>query len=170
MKIPSILLLLLSAVTVLFIAFGCGPCKTKKGDLAITQNAPFEIENTYCQKWVAGIKGGGSGINLYVTIDNVSEGVQMKEFHFRGKITNVSSSKESLYIGYFKSEANDVIMDSDVVKESTNTPPVISPFELENSEAVLSYEFNNKTYYHKIYDIEEKEMLAYPSSNPNNKL
>lgn len=167
---PSFLRILLSAVTLLFISISCGPCKTKKGDLVFNQNTPFAIESAYCQKWIAGIKGGGSGIKLYATINNISEGIQMKEFHFRGKVTNVTSSKEALFIGYFKNEENDVIMDSDVVKESANTPPVISPFELENNEAVLSYEFNNKTYYHKISNIIEKEILAYPSTNPNNKL
>ena len=44
------------------------------------------------------------------------------------------------------------------------------PFKLENNEAVLSYEYNNKMHYYKIANIEEKEMIAYPSSNPNNKL
>ena len=167
MKKHPILRVLLSAISVLFIMISCGPCKTKKGDLAFTQNSPFSIDNTYCQKWVAGVQGGGSGLNLYATINNVSEGVEMKEFYFRGQITEVKPSKNDLFVGYYTTNGNDVIMNGDTTKEAVNTPPKLFPFDIENNEAVVSYVFNNKTYYHKISNILEKEILAYPSSNPN---
>lgn len=170
MKKHPVLRLLLSAIAVLFITISCGPCKTKNRDLAFTQNTPFAIENTYCQKWVAGIKGGGSGLNLYTTIDNFSEGVVMKEFYFRGQITEVKSSKNNLFVGYYTTKGNDFVMSSDATKEAVNTPPKKFPFNIENNKAVISYVFNDKTYYHKISNIVEKEILAYPSSNPNNKL
>lgn len=170
MKNYNFLALVKITVVLIGITTSCGPCKTKKDSLAFTQNTPFTIENTYSQKWVAGVKGGGSGLNLYVSINNISEGVIMKEFYFRDQITDVKASKNNLFIGYYKNNENNMIMDSDSKKEAVNTPPVKSPFQLENNEAVLSYEFNNKTYYHKISSIEEKDVLAYPSSNPNNKL
>lgn len=152
------------------ITTSCGPCKTNKESMAFTQNTPFTIENSYCQKWIAGVRGGGSGLNLYTSIHTISEGVVMKEFFFRDKVTDVKSSKNNLFIGYYKGDENTMVMDGDIQKEAVNTPPKKSPFQLENNEAVLSYEFNNKTYYHKISNITEKDVLAYPSSNPDGKL
>ena len=61
-------------------------------------------------------------------------------------------------------------MDSNSTKETANIPPTRFPFKLENNEAVLSYEYHNKMYYYKISNIEEKQLIAYPSRNPNNKL
>ncbi len=161
--------ILLTLMTIaICITTSCGSCKAKKESVAFTQNTPFTVENTYSQKWVAGVRGGGSGLNLHTTINNISEGVIMKEFFFRNKATEVKASKNNLFSGYYKSDENTMVMDGDIKKEAVNTPPKKSPFQLENNEAVLSYEFNNKTYYHKISNIVEKDVLAYPSSKPNN--
>ncbi len=171
MKKYNFLAIIICAIISIGITTSCGTCKTKKETFALTQNTPFTVNKAYCQKWVAGVKGGGAGLNLYASINNISEGVIMKEFYFRDQITDVKSSKDNLFIGYYKSDANrDVIMDSNSIKEAANTPPENFPFKLENNEAVLSYEYNNKMHYYKIANIEEKEMIAYPSSNPNNKL
>ena len=171
MKKYNLLALLISAILTICITTSCGTCKTEKESFALTQNTPFTVKNTYFQKWVAGIKKGGSGLNIYATIDEISEGVIMKEFYFRGNSIEVKSSKDPVFVGYYKNNINkDVIMDSNSTNEAANTPPKISPFKLENNEAVLSYEYNNIMYYHKISDIEEKQIIAYPSSAPNNKL
>jgi len=175
MKIPikkyNFLALFISAIILLSISASCGICKMEKESFVLTQNTPFTVKNSYCQKWVAGIKEGGSGLNIYAIINDISEGVTLKEFYFRGKSIDVKSSKDPVFVGYYKNNINkDVIMDSNSIIEAANTPPKISPFKLENNESVLSYEYNNKMYYHKISNIEEKQIIAYPSSAPNNKL
>ena len=161
-------ILLTLMIIAICITISCGSCKAKKESVVFTQSIPFTVENTYSQKWVAGVRGGGSGLNIHTTINNISEGVIMKEFFFRKKVTEVKVSKNNLFSGYYKNDENTLIMDSDTQKEVVNTPPKKSPFQLEDNEAVLSYDFNNKTYYHKISNIVEKDVLAYPSSNPNN--
>jgi hypothetical protein len=83
----------------------------------------------------------------------------------------VKPSKDSIFIGYCKNEADmDMIMDNNSTKETVNIPPKKNYFKLENNEAVLSYKHHNKMYYHKISNIEEKQIIAYPSKNSNNKL
>ncbi|MCF6306626.1 MAG: hypothetical protein L3J09_01585 [Flavobacteriaceae bacterium] len=156
--------------TILFSS--CGGSKSNNKNLNISENPPFTISKTYCQKWVAGVKGGGSGINLIITFSSVSEGIDFNEIYFRGKIIEATSKKQNQIVGYFKNETNqNVIMDSDISKEAANTPPQKFPFQLEDNEAVISYSNSDsnreeKTYYYKISNIEEKEMLAYPQSNP----
>ena len=167
----NFLALFISAIILLSITTGCGTCKMEKESFVLTQNTPFTVKNSYCQKWVAGIKEGGSGLNIYAIINDISEGVTLKEFYFRGKSVDVKTSKDPIFKGYYKNDINKgVIMDNNSIIEAANTPPKISPFKLENNEAILSYDYNNKVYYHKILNIEEKQTIAYPSMAPDNKL
>jgi hypothetical protein len=60
-------------------------------------------------------------------------------------------------------------MDHDALKEAVNTPPVKIPFTLKEDDAVLSYIENNELKFFKISALPEKPLIAYPSSNRNNK-
>ena len=164
----NFLALFISAIILLSITTGCGTCKMEKESFLLTQNTPFTVKNSYCQKWVAGIKEGGSGLNIYAIINDISEGVTLKKFYFRGKSVDVKTSKDPIFKGNYINKS--VIMGNNSIIEASNIPPKISPFKLENNEAVLSYDYNNKVYYHKILNIEEKQIIAYPSMAPDNKL
>ena len=110
MKIPikkyNFLALFISAIILLSISASCGICKMEKESFVLTQNTPFTVKNSYCQKWVAGIKEGGSGLNIYAIINDISEGVTLKEFYFRGKSIDVKSSKDPVFVGYYKNNIN----------------------------------------------------------------
>ena len=167
----NFLALFMSTIILLSITNSCGTCKMEKEPFVLTQNTPFTVKNSYCQKWVAGIKEGGSGLNIYAIINDIPEGVTLKEFYFRGKSVDVKTSKDPIFVAYYKDDINKgVIMDNNPTNEAANIPPEISPFKLENNEAILSYDYNNKVYYHKILNIEEKQTIAYPSMAPDNKL
>ena len=167
----NFLTLFISAIILLSISASCGTCKMEKESFVLTQNTPFTVKSSYCQNYVSGIKEGGSGLDIYAIIDDISEGVTLKEFYFRGKSVDVKTSKDLIFKGYYKNDTNKgVVMDNNLLIEAANTPPKISPFKLENNEAVLSYDYNNKVYYHKILNIEEKQTIAYPSMAPDNKL
>jgi len=147
----------------------CNSSKNGNFTYSITQNPPFTIVEAYSQKWMAGIKEGGSGINIYITIENMETGTSINEIYFRNKITKANHTTDSQYIGYYKTNENrDVLMDSNPKKEAENTPPKQFPFKLEESEAVISYLFKGKDYYFKVSYVTEKEIKAYPMSNPNN--
>ncbi|MBT3587659.1 MAG: hypothetical protein HN507_03305 [Flavobacteriaceae bacterium] len=171
MKKYNFLVLLISAIVSIAIITSCATFKIERDSFALTQNTPFTIKNSYYQNWVAGLKEGDSGLNIYITIDDILEGVILKEFYFQDNIFEVKSSKNPVFVGYYKNETDkDLIMDSNSTKEIANIQPKKFPFKLENNEAVLSYEYHNKMYYYKISHIEEKQIIAYPSRNPNNKL
>jgi len=147
---------------------GCCGARTEKGLYSITQNTPFTIEDIYSQNWVAGVKGGGSGTSIYITIKNIEPGTIINEIYFRNKIVKVEKSTQNVFIGYFNTKNNrDVIMDSNAVKEAENSPPKRFPFKLAENEAVLSYIFKGKEYFCKVSKIAKKKIQAFPQSNLN---
>lgn len=159
----------LSIVSLLLLSFSnCGSGKT--GDYSLTKNPPFSIEDSFYQKWVAGVQGGGSGIDVHLTFINLDEGVTIDSVYFRNKIAQARQVSQDpiKYIGNFKTNLNrEVIMDIDAKKEAKNTPPYKTPFQLEDNAAVISYSINGITQYYKVSNLREKEMLAYPQSKPS---
>ncbi len=140
----------------------------------LQDSIPVEIGNAYCQRWVGGIQGGGSGIDLYIPIESSRNIMVFDSVYFRGKQTKLELDNETVFIGRFKTENNqkeDIIMSSEPHAEYGNKVPAISgkiPFELEDSECVVSYKEGKKIKYFKITGIKEKKMIAYPSAPPKN--
>ncbi|OUR98080.1 hypothetical protein A9Q86_13545 [Flavobacteriales bacterium 33_180_T64] len=141
------------------------------------KKAPVDLDNGYCQRWVSGVQGGGSGLNLFLpTTVSTYDHIRLDSVYFRGKVVKlevVESNGAMTYIGRFKTEfnmPNNVILSSDMKAESKNTlsmqEPVI-PFELKDNECVISYKKGLRTQYYKIDNIEERSPLNYPSAAPN---
>ena len=96
--------------------------------------------------------------------------ISVKEIFFGDRILSAHRHPQNIdsYSADFKDEARqDIVMDGDAIKESQNTPPEKSPFSLEKNEAILSYTIKGEMHYYKISNLEEKPLIAYPSSNPN---
>ncbi len=168
--IPSrVLVQSISFSIALFFFINCGGSKSYDENIVLEKVPPFSIKEVYFQKWVAGVKEGGSGINLYFTLENNKDAVKISEVYFRNTVLKAEtiSPKENNYIARFSNEnEREVIMDSDPVKEAQNTPPQPFPFTLNENEAVISYDINGDMCFYKISNIEEKSMLAYPGSAP----
>ena len=157
-------------MTFLLVSFSnCGSSQQSKA-ISFEENPPFTISEIFSQDWVAGVQEGGSGTNVSITLNGLSNEVQIKEIYFRKKKVNATQrpNVKSAYMGYFKNDlVRDVIMDNDPVKESKNTPSAPFPFDLGQNEAVISYVMNGSTKYVRMSNILEKPMIAYPSTNPN---
>lgn len=162
----------LSFLGVSFILLGfsnCGGSKTNKSMYSLDQEPPFEIIEVYSQDWIAGIKGGGSGTILFVTFSEINKKAKIERIFFRNKIVKAQQDPNLslLYLGYFKNEINnDIIMDIDPVKEAQNTPPEKFPFNLTENEAVISYFYEGSIHFYKVFNIIEKEVIAYPGTKP----
>lgn len=138
---------------------------------------PIEFGNIYYQSWVAGIEGGGSGINIFIPIKKeIQEGIELDSVYFRGKAAKleVKPNDKMLYIGYFKTGFNtmkpDIVMSSDSKEEYGNQLPKIEvkiPFDLKKDECVVGYQYLNKYLYYKIENIIEKQAQHFPSTPPN---
>jgi len=151
------------------ILFGLSSCAGGKDTgYSFDQEPPFTLGSVYYQDWVAGVREGGSGTNIYITIDSYADDVVIMDIYFRNKKLKAQNSPQNLdqYVGYFKKQTKpDIIMDSDPVKESQNIPPESFPFQLEEDEAVLSYLHKEEVKFFKISKMEQKPMIAYPSTN-----
>lgn len=141
----------------------------------LQKKAPINYDGVYFQKWVAGIQGGGSGINLFIPTSNeLPKSVELDSIYFQGKVTLLEKieGEKTLYVGRFITDSNqkrDAIMSSDSKEEYGNQTPMLKekiPFELKDSECVVSYKEGNETKYFKIENIIEKQPQHYPSA-PN---
>lgn len=132
------------------------------------------ITDVYYQGWVAGVRGGGSGTDLYIS-KSVVGNKQLVTAYFKEKVIDFdTTTKESnMYIARFKGKANqayDTNMEAEAINEYGNKIPldkVEFPFKLGPNEAVVSYLENKKIKYLKLINISNKESLAYPSAPRN---
>jgi hypothetical protein len=155
----------------LFIMATFSQCAAKK---QLEANLPIEIGDVYCQEWIAGVKGGGSGINIFIPIVSNPNNITLDSIYFKGKQAKLEFGNKNLFIGRFKSEMNpkkDIIMSSDPLAEYGNDVPDVpkkSFFQLQENECVVSYKTGNKVRYFKIVKINKKDILQYMSAPPKN--
>ncbi|MAO07424.1 MAG: hypothetical protein CL596_01790 [Alteromonas sp.] len=161
---PIIHLFFIAICNLLF--FNCAGGK----DFQLEKNPPSQIRQAYFQKWIAGVQGGGSGTNVHFVIELEEQEATLEALYFQNEKAALreNPNKKGSYTANFLNESNrDVIMDESPVKESQNTPPEKIPFDLLKNEAVISYTIKGQTAYYKVENLEEKPLLAYPSTNPN---
>lgn len=139
----------------------------------LDKTAPISTSEAYCQKWVAGVQEGGSGMNFYFPVEDNAE-VALETIFFKGKKIKLEfKESESMYTGNYKNsvtkEKGDLIMSDDPKEEFKNQAPIIEekiPFELKEGECVIEYSKNGKKGYFKLDKLREKQMIAYPSAPP----
>ena len=141
----------------------------------LQKEAPTTFGEVYFQKWIAGVEGGGSGVNIFIEV--LGNDTQLDSVYFHGKAAKLESkpANQSLYIGRFVSEFNkkeDMVISSDSKMEYGNKPTELLqkiPFELENDECVVSYLDGNKIKYYMLKSIKEKPSINYPMARqPDN--
>lgn len=147
------------------------------GTYILQDKAPFSLKEVYFQKWVAGVKGGGSGMNVYiVTTEKISNNIKLDSIYFRGNKAKLEAdlNESKLFIGRFLFESNkkkDVIMSNEPNAEYGNEilkPKSKLPFNLEDNECVIRYTENEKIKYFKIQNVIEKRGIQYPGVKPKN--
>jgi len=135
------------------------------------EKSSFTLDKTYYQHWIAGVKGGGSGIHMYISVLTNKNNVVFDSVYFRGMQSKLELGKMG-YIASFKTEANqkaDIIMSNEKNAEYANQIPnqeVRFPFELNEKECIISYIEDNTTKYFKIQNLLEKARQEYPSAPP----
>jgi len=162
---------------VFIVTIGFSQCVSSEKVMKITDTIQLSKESlskVYYQHWVAGVRGGGSGTNLYVSKSAVGN-KQLVSAYFKGKVIDFDPLIKggNVYVAYFKGTSNlihDIKMHSDTANEyGNNVPPKKKefPFKLEANEAIISYLENDEIRYLKLTNIPEKESLAYPSAPRN---
>ena len=161
---------IISVILLSFVMLGFSQCSSTK---KLQVEAPITVGKVYCQQWVAGIQGGGSGLNIFISIGDTS--ILLDSVYFRGRAAKLETKPQdkALYIGRFISQLNqkrDIVMSSDATAEYGNKMPVTEkniPFELKPDECVISYFDKKKIKYFKVTNVVEKALIPYPSAPPN---
>jgi len=149
-------------------------CKTSQESVVQFQStAPLEITAPYYNSWIAGVQGGGSGVNVFLPLKE-NGNIVIDSLHFRGEKTAVET-RDKLIVGRFRHSTNtqkDIIMSSNPQDEYKNKRDLIrepSPFNLAQNDCVVSYSVNGNRLYYKISNLKKEESMAYPSSPPKNR-
>lgn len=162
-------------LTFIFIlsAFTFTQCSTAQ---KIQKSAPIALEGVYCQSWISGVKGGGSGLNLFIPVaQKIPQNMQLDSAYFRGMVAKLelADPNQNLYVARFEETFNqkqDIIMSNDPNAEYGNQFPRLTkkiPFNLKDTECVISYNESNVTKYFKIENIVIKKQEHYPSTPAN---
>ncbi|EDM45268.1 hypothetical protein SCB49_05662 [unidentified eubacterium SCB49] len=162
-----ILFIILSIFTFSF--SNCGNSKVNSKSIKFQQTPPFTVQNATSEKWMAGTKEGGSGVQLSLNVTDVKEGVELKDLYFRNKVVAAKTNAKSgtLYVGNYTDDKKDFVMHSDPKMEAKDTVKESFPFELTENEAVFSYTYQGTLLFYKITEIIEKEPLPFPTINQN---
>lgn len=132
-------------------------CSSQK---KLQDTVSFKTDHAYFQHWVAGIKGGGSGVNVFIPVISELKNLKLDSIYFKGRLVPLETKPQNpnLYIGRVSTAGN---QQPDFTDTSTSIP-----FELKDNEAVVTYQENGKTKYYKIENIEEKKAKHFPSAQP----
>lgn len=130
------------------------------------QEFKLPIQEVYYQKWIAGVKGGGSGIDLYLELQKpLEKGVALEKVKFESYEASFEKISETSYVAHMKTTLNELVLDENPKKEYGNQAPVST---LKPNEAILFVNANGKELFQHLENVKEKELLAYPSSKPQN--
>lgn len=147
-------------------------CSSQK---KLVTNVPFTIGDGYCQEWTGGKEESGKGILVKIPVSEM-EGYTLEGIYFRGQMSSVSMEEKNgqkYAVANLQKLSNakpDIVMHADPKQEVGNQPPRMKnkeeldfPFELKDSEAVLSFSKKGKTKYCKVSGIKDKAAMIYPS-------
>lgn len=118
------------------------------------------------ETWVAGVRGGGSGVNFYVNLKTeLSEEIELKKVIFRGYEVPFEKQDALHFIARIKTEGNQQKSDGDESQIYTSPKNALT---LAENEAILIFLKNGKEIRQTIKEVKEKPMLQYPSTKPKN--
>ena len=93
---------LISAFILGFVFLSMVNCKTSKESAIQFQSAaPLEISAPYFNSWIAGVNGGGSGINVFLPLKE-NGNISIDSLHFRG-LKTAAETRDKLLIVDLKS-------------------------------------------------------------------
>lgn len=118
----------------------------------------FKVKTIAFQEWYAGIKVGGTGMNVFVPVVNKKSNIKIDSVYFRnlkgkltenyGRYTAVLKNKSPYY----------------TFKKAEKDPDF--PFNLDDNECAISFVENGEVKYVKVTNLSEKEGVYYEDGPP----
>ena len=123
------------------------------------------ITEAYYTTWVSGVNGGGSGLNLHLTVAKEDINKRLIGLYFRNSYTNLKFNKPNIYTGFIRtSEKTETNLDLLVIKKPIKPYKENDyklPFTIKENEAVLvSLVHKKKKYF--ILTVKKKESMDFP--------
>ena len=144
-------------------------CSSQK---KLETSTPFTLGEVYAQKWIVENSTKDSGYEVVIPIMSLDENeAVLQNLYHKGKMVDISIElRESGMIAlaeYTKEELlkKDILVpESDKGKRKKNSKKMeLFPFELQDTEAVLSYLQKDKVRYIKLTGIRQNPVVAYES-------
>lgn len=134
--------------TMIFFLFSCA---TKQN---VQAQFTEKIAATYFQQWIGGQELTGKGIYFYIQLEKpLSSNIHLEKVYFRGNEAVLNKENETNYKASFFQKN----------KKNKTLKAENSLYKLSENQALLTYKIDNKTFYFKLQDLQEKELIAYPS-------
>lgn len=140
----------------------------------LQEEPPKAVKEAYYTTWTGGVRGAGSGLNLFIPIAPNTE-IELDTVYFRGKkgVLERDATDANLYVARFKNKGTDkdFVMHKDPKMEYGNEVPAVIekiPFELEEGEAVVRYTKDGIEKFFRIKDIQKRDSEEVRLKNPKN--
>lgn len=128
--------------------------------------AQDNIQSASYQTWVAGVRGGGSGINFYIDLKSeLPANIELKKLIFRGYEAPFEKQDNLHFQAMIKTSGNQQKFDGDDSQIYTSPKNALT---LAENEAILIFSKNGKEIRQTIKEVKQKPMLLYPSVKPKN--
>jgi hypothetical protein len=117
------------------------------------KQTPFMLKSVLFQEWYAGVKVGDKGINVFIPINDLGDGVTLKDIYFRS-LSGKLVKENNKYIAVLKQQSYNYAPFSD-------SKQIVFPFKLRDNECVISYIENGQTKFCKIKTLNEIAATYY---------
>lgn len=139
--------------------FQCSSSKDVATTVMFEDPSSFQVKSVYFQEWYAGIKVGGTGINVFVPIVNKDSNITIDRIYFRNLTGKLVKEKER-YLAVLKNDSPHYTFTKS--EQSSDFP-----FTLTDKECAISYLENGQTKYMKITEMEEVAGTYYENGPPS---
>ena len=132
------------------------------GSVNFDKTTPFKIHSSTYYNSVTSLQNNANS-NIYIRYTS-KDNINFDSLYFRKNKIKVETKYirgEKYVFGEFQKKklVRDITLDANPIKELNNTIHKIDkyPFDLEDDEAVLTYQLKGKTKYFKIKDIHKRD-------------
>ena len=140
----------------------------------LQEEPPKAVKEAYYTTWSGGVRGAGSGYNLFIPVAENAK-IELDTVYFRGRkaVLEKEPADPNLYVARFENPGptKKFVMHKDPKMEYGNELPALIekiPFELEEGEAVVRYTKGGVEKYFRIKNIQKKDSGEVRLKNPQN--
>ncbi|VAW12037.1 hypothetical protein MNBD_BACTEROID03-1536 [hydrothermal vent metagenome] len=145
------------------IVSSCSPQKK----LEVT--APFTLGEVYSEKWIVEDKPENGGYEVTISILSLdSKEAVLQNLYHKGQIANLTIELREIGTVALAEYAEIEPVEQDTVPVDLKNETELFPFQLTDTEAVLSYLHNEKVKYFKLNGIRQNPVKVYPSLEARN--